>query len=111
MAQSFESLGLGPNVIKAIKRRGYSVPTPLQQKAARLILSGADVLALARPGSGKTVAFLVPMFERLRDHSEQGSGARALILSPTVSSALRTLESAQNLGRYTGTDAKTNPCM
>ncbi|KAL1820211.1 hypothetical protein ACET3Z_015080 [Daucus carota] len=118
MAQSFESLGLGPNVIKAIKRRGYSVPTPLQQKAARLILSGADVLALARPGSGKTVAFLVPMFERLRDHSEQGSGARALILSPTVSSALRTLESAQNLGRYTdlriglliGGDSRQSQC-
>jgi ATP-dependent RNA helicase DDX54/DBP10 len=97
----FESLGLSPDVYRGVKRKGYRVPTPIQRKTMPLILSGADVVAMARTGSGKTAAFLVPMLERLRRHAPQ-SGPRALILSPTRDLALQTLKFAQDLGRFTG---------
>ncbi|KAF3964576.1 hypothetical protein ACB098_12G112100 [Castanea mollissima] len=96
----FESLNLSPDVYRAIKRKGYKVPTPIQRKTMPIILSGSDVVAMARTGSGKTAAFLVPMLERLRQHVPQG-GVRALILSPTRDLALQTLKFAQELGRFT----------
>ncbi|XP_062173725.1 putative DEAD-box ATP-dependent RNA helicase 29 [Alnus glutinosa] len=96
----FESLGLSPDVYRGIKRKGYRVPTPIQRKTMPLILSGADVVAMARTGSGKTAAFLVPMLERLRRHAPQ-AGPRALILSPTRDLALQTLKFAKDLGRFT----------
>ncbi|KAL3026577.1 hypothetical protein AAZX31_03G000900 [Glycine max] len=96
----FESLGLNPNVFKGIKRKGYKVPTPIQRKTMPLILSGSDVVAMARTGSGKTAAFLVPMLHRLNQHIPQ-SGVRALILSPTRDLALQTLKFTKELGHFT----------
>ena len=54
-------------------------------------MEGKDVVGMARTGSGKTAAFLIPMFERLQQRSAQ-AGARALILSPTRELALQTLK-------------------
>ncbi|RZC57901.1 hypothetical protein C5167_005188 [Papaver somniferum] len=96
----FESMGLSSDVYRGVKRKGYTVPTPIQRKTMPLILSGADVVAMARTGSGKTAAFLVPMLERLKKHVPQG-GVRALILSPTRDLSLQTLKFAQDLGRFT----------
>lgn len=106
----FESLGLSSNVFKGIKRKGYRVPTPIQRKTMPLILAGADVVAMARTGSGKTAAFLVPMLERLKEHLPQ-SGVRALILSPTRDLALQTLKFAKELGRFTGQLFENICCM
>lgn len=66
-----------------------------------LILVGHDVVAMARTGSGKTAAFLLPMLERLQQHVPQG-GVRALILSPTRDLALQTLKFTKELGKFTG---------
>ncbi|WJX50717.1 Putative DEAD-box ATP-dependent RNA helicase 29 [Trifolium repens] len=96
----FETLGLNPNVFRGIRRKGYKVPTPIQRKTMPLILSGVDVVAMARTGSGKTAAFLVPMLHRLNQHIPQG-GIRGLILSPTRDLALQTLKFTQELGHFT----------
>ncbi|KAH0722151.1 hypothetical protein KY289_005195 [Solanum tuberosum] len=96
----FESLGLSSNIFRGIKRKGYRVPTPIQRKTMPLILSGFDVVAMARTGSGKTAAFLVPMLEKLKQHVPQ-AGVRALILSPTRDLALQTLKFTKELGRFT----------
>lgn len=96
----FQSMGLSQSVLKAILRKGYKVPTPIQRKAMPLIMQGVDVVAMARTGSGKTAAFLVPMYEKLKAHSAK-SGARALILSPTRELALQTYKFAREFGRFT----------
>jgi ATP-dependent RNA helicase DDX54/DBP10 len=96
----FQSMGLSHAVMKGVLRKGYKVPTPIQRKTIPLILDGKDVVAMARTGSGKTAAFLLPMFERLKTHSAK-VGCRALILSPTRELAIQTLKFAKELGRFT----------
>ena len=94
----FQAMGLNANLLKAITRKGFSVPTPIQRKSIPLIMSGLDVVGMARTGSGKTAAFVVPMIERLKTHSAK-VGARALILSPSRELALQTLKVVKELGR------------
>ncbi|XP_072978406.1 DEAD-box ATP-dependent RNA helicase 29 [Typha angustifolia] len=96
----FESLGLCSEVFGGVKRKGYRVPTPIQRKTMPLILAGADVVAMARTGSGKTAAFLIPMLQKLRQHVPQ-AGVRALILSPTRDLAIQTLKFTKELGKFT----------
>lgn len=64
-------------------------------------MEGRDVVAMARTGSGKTAAFLIPLFERLKMRVAK-TGARALILSPTRELALQTLKFTKELGKFTG---------
>jgi ATP-dependent RNA helicase DDX54/DBP10 len=86
--------------LKAVLRKGYKVPTPIQRKAVPIIMGGSDVVAMARTGSGKTAAFVLPMLHKLQKHSFQ-FGARGLILSPTRELALQTLKFCKELGHFT----------
>ena len=96
----FQAMGLNGNLLKSIAHKGYSVPTPIQRKTIPLVLSGQDVVGMARTGSGKTAAFVLPMLERLKQHQLQ-FGARALILSPSRELALQTLKVIKELGKNT----------
>ncbi|KAK4039115.1 P-loop containing nucleoside triphosphate hydrolase protein [Parachaetomium inaequale] len=100
----FQAMGLNANLLRAITRKGFSVPTPIQRKAIPLVLERRDVVGMARTGSGKTAAFVIPMIERLKGHSAR-VGARALIMSPSRELALQTLKVVKELGK--GTDLKT----
>ena len=97
----FQSMGLSQEVWKGVMKKGYKVPTPIQRKTVPLIMDCKDVVAMARTGSGKTAAFLIPMFEKLKARSAK-SGARALILSPTRELALQSVRFCKELGRFTG---------
>lgn len=99
----FQAMGLNAHLLKAITRKGFSVPTPIQRKAIPMILDGQDVVGMARTGSGKTAAFVVPMIEKLKGHSAK-VGARALVLSPSRELALQTLKVVKELGK--GTDLR-----
>lgn len=57
-------MGLSEAVLKAIRRKGYRLPTPIQRKSMPLILQGLDVVGMARTGSGKTAAFVIPLVEK-----------------------------------------------
>lgn len=96
---AFQSMGLHGNLLKSITRKGFSVPTPIQRKTIPLILDGQDVVGMARTGSGKTAAFVIPMIEKLRTHSAK-VGARGIILSPSRELALQTLKVVKELGKY-----------
>jgi superfamily II DNA/RNA helicase len=54
----FQAMGLNANLLKAITRKGFSVPTPIQRKTIPLVLDAQDVVGMARTGSGKTAALL-----------------------------------------------------
>ncbi|KAI1658016.1 ATP-dependent RNA helicase dbp10 [Daldinia decipiens] len=96
----FQAMGLNANLLRAITRKGFSVPTPVQRKAIPLIMQRKDVVGMARTGSGKTAAFVIPMIERLRAHSAT-VGARALILSPSRELAIQTLKVVKEFSRGT----------
>lgn len=93
-------MGLSEPVLKGIRRKGYRLPTPIQRKAMPLILQGVDVVGMARTGSGKTAAFVIPMLERLKERNPTAMGARAVILSPTRELALQTHKVVKELGRH-----------
>ncbi|KKA30234.1 hypothetical protein TD95_003742 [Thielaviopsis punctulata] len=100
----FQAMGLNANLLKAITKKGFSVPTPIQRKTIPVILSKKDVVGMARTGSGKTAAFVIPMIERLKQHSAR-VGARALIMSPSRELAIQTLKVVKEFGK--GTDLKS----
>lgn len=95
-----ETMGLSETVLRGVKRKGYRLPTPIQRKSVPLVLQGLDVVGMARTGSGKTAAFVVPLLEKLRAHSPS-TGTRGLILAPTRELALQTHKVVKELGRYT----------
>ncbi|GFR43623.1 hypothetical protein Agub_g4722, partial [Astrephomene gubernaculifera] len=99
-AGTFDNMGFAPEVLRAIKRKGYRLPTPIQRKAMPLIMQGLDVVGMARTGSGKTAAFVLPMIHRLKQHSLK-AGARAVILAPTRELALQTHKTVRELCRFT----------
>ncbi|KAJ5900513.1 ATP-dependent RNA helicase dbp10 [Penicillium subrubescens] len=100
----FQVMGLNSNLLKAIARKGFSVPTPIQRKTIPVIMDDKDVVGMARTGSGKTAAFVIPMIEKLKSHSAT-FGARALIMSPSRELALQTLKVVKEMGR--GTDLRS----
>ncbi|EXJ84201.1 ATP-dependent RNA helicase dbp10 [Capronia epimyces CBS 606.96] len=100
----FQAMGLNANLLKAITRKGFSVPTPIQRKTIPLLLNDKDVVGMARTGSGKTAAFVIPLIEKLKVHSSK-VGARALIMSPSRELALQTLQVVKELGR--GSDLRS----
>ena len=100
----FQVMGLNLTLLKAITRKGFSIPTPIQRKTIPIILDGEDVVGMARTGSGKTAAFVIPMVEKLKAHSAK-VGARAMVLSPSRELALQTLRVVKELGR--GNDLRT----
>src|ERR1043166_880954 len=78
---SFNSLKLHPDLLRGLKDLGFSAPTPIQRDAIPPAMAGKDLLACAMTGSGKTVAFLLPILNAL---VEKPRGAtRALIVTPT----------------------------
>ena len=64
---SFESLGLSKALLKAIQEKGYTTPSPIQEKAIPHILEGKDVLASAQTGTGKTAGFTLPILQFLSE--------------------------------------------
>lgn len=81
---SFQSLGLSQPLLKAISKKGYNTPSPIQSKAIPPILQGNDVLASAQTGTGKTAGFTLPLLHILSENPKQKyRPIRALILTPT----------------------------
>lgn len=71
VAAPTEAMGLSTPVLRAIRRKGYRLPTPIQRKAMPLILQGDDVVGMARTGSGKTAAFVIPLVHRYATMPQQ----------------------------------------
>ncbi|KAF7458607.1 DEAD/DEAH box helicase family protein [Cryptosporidium felis] len=98
---AFQSFGFSQKLLKAIKRIGFALPTPIQRKCFPAILAGRDAVVMARTGSGKTAGFVLPMIERLGCGHSQIVGIRGVILSPTRELALQTCRVVRKLASET----------
>jgi ATP-dependent RNA helicase RhlE len=96
---SFERFLLDRRIAAGVKSVGYTVPTPIQEKAIPAILQGRDVLGLAQTGTGKTAAFVLPILQRLSRGSR--GDVRALIVAPTRELAEQIHQDIVKLGRNT----------
>lgn len=83
--QKWSQCGLGVQTLDVIQRLGYEKPTSIQTQAIPAIMSGRDVIGVAKTGSGKTIAFLLPMFRHIKDQRplDPLDGPVGLVMTPT----------------------------
>lgn len=86
MSTAFSALGIQPELTEILIQQGISAPTPVQKETIPLLLKEQDVIAQAQTGTGKTLAFALPMLQRVHVSKEQ---VQALILTPTRELALQ----------------------
>ena len=102
----FDSLGLAPQILKALAEFGYTTPTPIQAQAIPLVLEGRDLMAGAQTGTGKTAAFALPLLQKLLPLASSSTSpakhpVRALILTPTRELAIQVEESVKVYAKHT----------
>src|SRR5258706_12973056 len=104
ISNSFETLGLRAELVRAVADEGYTQPTPVQAQAIPVILAGRDILAGAQTGTGKTAGFALPLLQLLAARYAGDDAARrpirALILTPTRELAAQVEESVRGYGRH-----------
>jgi len=88
---------LADNSIDVIKRNEWTSPTSIQAQAIPAIMSGRDVIGVAKTGSGKTIAFLLPLLRHLKDQRPVGTaeGPISIIMSPTRELAMQIYREAK----------------
>ena len=89
--QTFFGLGIAPKLLDVLAKNKFVTPTPIQQKAIPVAIQGKDIVGIAQTGTGKTLAFSIPMLQRL---SAIGGG-KGLIILPTRELALQVDETMQ----------------
>ena len=98
---SFKSLGLSDALVKAVAEKGYTVPSPIQQKAIPHILEGRDILASAQTGTGKTAGFTLPILQYLSETKHpKYRPLRVLVLTPTRELAAQVHENVREYSKY-----------
>lgn len=116
---NFDELGLSAPILKAVTEKGYTTPSPIQEKAIPIVLSGRDMMAAAQTGTGKTAGFTLPILEMLSTGPKPKSNqVRSLILTPTRELAAQIDDNVRAYGkglRLTSTvvfgGVKVNPQM
>ena len=97
--QAFRALGISDNALLAVSSMGFTEPTPVQARAIPLLLEGRDVVGIAQTGTGKTLAFGIPMAERMDPSS---SDVQGLVLVPTRELAQQVLAVLVDIGASFG---------
>jgi ATP-dependent RNA helicase RhlE len=99
MSKTFEEFNLNRQILNAVADAGFTVATPIQEKAIAPVLSGQDIFGIAETGTGKTAAYVLPILMQLK--YAQGDAARALILAPTRELAMQIAEHVKIFSKYT----------
>ena len=97
---SFDSLGLSPEILRAVVESGYTTPTPIQAQGIPHVLKHRDMIGIAQTGTGKTASFTLPMIELLARGRAKARMPRSLILEPTRELAAQVAESFERYGKY-----------
>ncbi len=91
---NFYGLGIAPQLLDVLEKSGFKSPTPIQAQAIPVAIQGKDIVGIAQTGTGKTLAFGIPMLQRLSQTKGQG-----LVVLPTRELALQVEESLMRIGR------------
>ncbi|XP_073335137.1 probable ATP-dependent RNA helicase DDX46 [Pagrus major] len=96
--------GVSMKILSAMKKHGYDKPTPIQAQAIPAIMSGRDLIGIAKTGSGKTIAFLLPMFRHIMDQRplEESEGPISVIMTPTRELALQITKECKKFSKPLG---------
>ena len=95
----FDQLGISEQLAALLKKQGITTPTPVQEQSIPPMRAGRDVIAQAQTGTGKTLAFLLPLLEKIKP---QGEVAQALVIAPTRELAIQIARVAEPLGAELG---------
>ena len=98
----FDSTGLSPEILTALSKAGFVTPTPIQGKAIPIAMTGTDLIGIAQTGTGKTLAFSLPLLDKLLKAKGKG-----LIIVPTRELALQVEESIRKVSRLLNTQMRT----
>ena len=96
---TFADLGLSEPTLAAVTDSGYTIPTPIQEKAIPVVLQGRDILGIAQTGTGKTASFVLPMIDILAQGRAKARMPRTLILEPTRELAAQVAENFEKYGK------------
>lgn len=96
---SFEDYFLKRELLMGIYEKGFEAPSPIQEESIPIALTGRDILARAKNGTGKTAAFCIPVLEKVDTSRNE---IQALLLVPTRELALQTSQVAKELGKHMG---------
>jgi len=98
----FSDLGLAEPILRALETKGYTDPSPIQQKAIPALLEGRDLLGIAQTGTGKTAAFALPSLHRLANDPKPraNAGCRMLVLSPTRELAAQIADNMRGYAKF-----------
>ena len=97
--ESFEELGVTPELVDALTTEGIEAPTEFQSAAIPVLLRGNPLLAQAGPGAGTLIAYGVPLLQR---SDPEAKSPVALVIAPTVETASRLAASLSRLAQVTG---------
>jgi ATP-dependent RNA helicase RhlE len=97
MTASFRQFGLREELQRALDEAGYASPTPIQAKAIPLVMSGHDLVGVAQTGTGKTLAYLLPILQAFK---AEGDGPHAVVVCPTRELAIQVAGEAERFGKY-----------
>lgn len=98
-ANSFDNLGIAPKLLEILAKQKFTQPTPIQSQAIPSAIEGKDLMGIAQTGTGKTLAFGIPMIQRL---AQSGGKSRGLIVLPTRELALQVNDSLKKIGGSLG---------
>ncbi|XP_061790481.1 probable ATP-dependent RNA helicase DDX46 isoform X1 [Nerophis lumbriciformis] len=96
--------GVSMKILNSLKKQGYEKPTPIQAQAIPAIMCGRDLIGIAKTGSGKTIAFLLPMFRHIMDQRplEESEGPISVIMTPTRELALQITKECKKFSKSLG---------
>ncbi len=94
--QSFETLGLKPEILRAIKEKNYDMPMPIQAKTIPATLEGRDLVGCAQTGTGKTAAFMLPILHQLTKQARP----QVVVVAPTRELAIQIGDNVREYGKY-----------
>ncbi len=94
---SFDGLGIAPKILEVLDRLKFTHPTPIQHKAIPIAIDGTDIIGVAQTGTGKTLAFAIPVIQRLSRNK-----GRCLVIVPTRELALQVNETFQKIAPLFG---------